>query len=160
MFICLLAVFELIDTFTSLFQKKNQQFFSHYLFNLSPSEHGCWKSHRPDWIHLTGSLNRPPVATNTIWSISDCLFGNLVREHDPGYPNSYWFPPAHTYVFFFFFFFFFPLEICLSWISGTPLRTLPESWLLVFQKTSAFPWLNVEPSYSFLVLWPTLSAIS
>ena len=98
--ICLLAVVEFIDTFTSLFQKKNQQFFSHYLINLSPSGHGCWKSHHPEWIHLTGSLNRPPMATNTIWSISDCLFGNLVREHDPGYLNSYWFPPAHTYVFF------------------------------------------------------------
>ena len=80
--------------------KEKSAIFSRYLINLSPSGHGCWKLHHPEWIHLTGSLNRPPVATNTIWSISDCLFGNLVREHDPGYPNSYWFPPAHTYVFF------------------------------------------------------------
>ena len=133
--------------------KEKSAIFSRYLIKLSPSGHGCWKSHHPDWIHLTGSLNRPPVATNTIWSISDRLFGNLVREHDLGYLNSYWFPPAYTYVFF-------SLAICLSWISGTPLCTLPESWLLVSQKTSAFPWLNMEPSYSFLVLWPTLSAFS
>ena len=83
--------------------KEKSAIFSCYRIKLSPSGHGCWKSHHLELIHLTGSLNRPPVATNTIWSISDCLFGNLVREHDPGYPNSYWFPPAHTYVFFVFF---------------------------------------------------------
>ena len=39
-----------------------------------------------------------------------------------------------------------------------PLELDPAEILPFLQ--ARFPWLNVEPSYSFLVLWPTLSAFS
>ena len=147
----------LIDTSISLFQKKNHQFFlvilsSFLLVDMDVGNHTILTE-----FILLG------LSTDPQWQL--ILFGVFLTVYLVTLSGNMTLVilihiDSHLHTPMFFFFFFFPLEICLSWISGTPLRTLPESWLLVFQKTSAFPWLNVEPSYSFLVLWPTLSAIS
>ena len=142
----------LIDTSISLFQKKNQQFFlvilsSFLLVDMDVGNHTILTefillglSTDPQWqLILFGVFL-------TVYLVT--LSGNmtlviLIRIDSHPHTPMYFFIGNLSFLDF--------------WYTRC---TLPESWLLVFQKTSTFPWLNVEPSYSFLVLWPTLSVFS